>query len=414
MTSSLVNWSVLLCAGWLLFGGAIHSVAQNKESVYQLYERAVAAAQDGDPKRQLELALIYERGLFGINRNTTEAAKWYRKAADQGNADAQYALGRCCANAIGVTKNFMEAINWYRKAATQGHRDAQFELGYYCRKGFGVEKDYVESYKWYRLAINKHEDASYEGRRLQREMTRQQVAAAEDRVLEFNKHLGSPPSRDVPLPSGAKGQLRASGTGVFITGDGYLVTSSQVVKEGRKFRLQMNQGQLDARLVRTDAVSGLAVLKADGNFSALPLIASRKVRLGSTPLVVALPSNYPTNMRPQTAAVEIVRLVGAQDDARYFQLSVPANMDAAGGALLDAEGNLIGLLDDHRNPTAGFLPPNLLAGRTCYAVKSSFLLGFLESLPDVLTRLKAQNATQRSIEDIAKDARQATVRVLVY
>jgi len=49
-----------------------------------------------------------------------------------------------------------------------------------------------------------------------------------------------------------------------------------------------------------------------------------------------------------------------------------------------------------------------------YAVKSSFLLGFLESLPDVAARLKEPNARDRKFEDVVKDVERATVLVLVY
>ena len=46
----------------------------------------------------------------------TEAVKWYRKAAEQGNADAQSNLGVMYANGTGVTKDESEAMKWYRKA----------------------------------------------------------------------------------------------------------------------------------------------------------------------------------------------------------------------------------------------------------------------------------------------------------
>src|SRR5438309_9048594 len=54
--------------------------------------------------------------------------KWYRKAAEQGHADAQFALGACYANGRGVGKDEVEAGKWYRKAAEQGHAEAQCRL----------------------------------------------------------------------------------------------------------------------------------------------------------------------------------------------------------------------------------------------------------------------------------------------
>ena len=49
-----------------------------------------------------------------------------------------------------------------------------------------------------------------------------------------------------------------------------------------------------------------------------------------------------------------------------------------------------------------------------YAVKSSFLLGFLESVPDVSAKLKAPNTQDEKFEDVVKSAKQAAVLVLVY
>ena len=48
------------------------------------------------------------------------------------------------------------------------------------------------------------------------------------------------------------------------------------------------------------------------------------------------------------------------------------------------------------------------------AVKSSFLLGFLESVPEVAAKLKEPNTKDRKFEDVVKDAEQAAVLVLVY
>ena len=55
--------------------------------------------------------------------------KWFRLAADQGDASAQYNLGFMYADGRGVPQNYAEALKWYRLAADQGHASAQFNLG---------------------------------------------------------------------------------------------------------------------------------------------------------------------------------------------------------------------------------------------------------------------------------------------
>ena len=53
---------------------------------------------------------------------------WFRKAAEQKHANAQYYMGCMYENGYGVPKNTEEAIKWYQKAAAQGLADAQNKL----------------------------------------------------------------------------------------------------------------------------------------------------------------------------------------------------------------------------------------------------------------------------------------------
>ena len=98
---------------------------------------------------------MYQKGKsYYDNNQYTEAVVWYRKAADQGYAGAQFELGRCFANGWGVTKDYNEAVRWFRKAADQGHAEAQYELGVCYEYGQGVTQDYNEAVRWLRKAAD--------------------------------------------------------------------------------------------------------------------------------------------------------------------------------------------------------------------------------------------------------------------
>ena len=110
-----------------------------------------------------EIANDYYWGKNGKTKDYDQAVKWYRKAAEMGNADAQNNLGICYANGQGVTQeyeNFVlaaffgetdkEALKWYRKAAEQGHSQAQNNLGLCYYKGRGVTKDLNKAKEWWR------------------------------------------------------------------------------------------------------------------------------------------------------------------------------------------------------------------------------------------------------------------------
>ena len=109
------------------------------------------AAEKGNANAQYNLGCCYEYGK-GVSVDYTEAVKWYRKAAEKEYADAQYNLGYCYENGKGLSQDYTEAVKWYRKAAEQGHANAQYNLGCCYEFGKGVSPDYTEAVKWYRKA----------------------------------------------------------------------------------------------------------------------------------------------------------------------------------------------------------------------------------------------------------------------
>ena len=114
-------------------------------------ENARQFAEQGDANAQYELGRMYDNGE-GVPQNYVEAAKWYRQAADQGDAMAQNNLGVMHYKGQGVPQNDAEAFRWYRLAADQGDATAQSNLGGMYEKGEGVPQNYVEAVKWYRVA----------------------------------------------------------------------------------------------------------------------------------------------------------------------------------------------------------------------------------------------------------------------
>ena len=86
-------------------------------------------AEAGDAKAQYDLCMMYGEGL-GVPQNDEESVKWLRKAADQGNADAQNTIGAFYAFDMmpGFEQDPKEALKWLRKAIAQGHEIAPVHL----------------------------------------------------------------------------------------------------------------------------------------------------------------------------------------------------------------------------------------------------------------------------------------------
>jgi len=81
------------------------------------------------------------------------AVGWFRKAAEQGHADAQYRLGEAYRFGSGVAQDEAEGLKWWRRAAEQGQAHAEFYLGWSHEYGrSGLPTDAVEALRWYRRA----------------------------------------------------------------------------------------------------------------------------------------------------------------------------------------------------------------------------------------------------------------------
>ena len=99
----------------------------------------------------VQSGLMYDTGE-GVPQNDTEAVRWYRLAAEQGLATAQFYLGLMYDTGRGVPQNDTEAVRWYRMAAEQGFAWAQFNLGLMYDTGEGIPQNDTEAVRWYRLA----------------------------------------------------------------------------------------------------------------------------------------------------------------------------------------------------------------------------------------------------------------------
>jgi uncharacterized protein len=436
----------LICSSLLLLAVVVKLSAQQSVAERKLFEDTKALAEKGDAMAQCALGEDYDLGLIGLSTNfveainwyrkaaeqgfseaqynlandyfngngviedQVEAAKWFSKAAEQGYAKAQYNLGHCYYLGQGVARNYMEAVKWYRRAANQGDAASQNNLGAAYVSGDGVTKNYVEAYKWYNLALSQgYVLAKRNLFGLEQHMTSEQIAEAQQLSSEFKPHKesGSGNSTSSENPT-------ASGTGFFITDDGYLISNYHVVKDAVKVRLLTSAGLINAKVVQVDAANDLALLKADGKFSPLPIAASRSTHLGGTVATIGFPDPTLQGFSPKLAKGEIASLSGAVDDPRYFQISVPVQPGNSGGALVDERGNVIGIVSAKLDASVALAASGALPENVNYAVKSSLLLSFLESVPAVSAKLKAPNTADEKFSDVVKSAQQSAVLVLVY
>jgi TPR repeat protein len=74
-------------------------------------------------------SLTFGQEKKSAEQKTNESINGVRKAAEQGNAEAQFNLGFMYAHGQGVPQDYAEAVRWYSKAAEQGDAESQCNLG---------------------------------------------------------------------------------------------------------------------------------------------------------------------------------------------------------------------------------------------------------------------------------------------
>ena len=118
--------AALLLIASLAAAGSLHAAdydaavdAANKRDYLSAAQEFQRLAEDGDPRGENGLGVLYANGL-GVRKDAKLAADWFTKAAEKGYKAAQNNLGELYLSGAGVEKDYAAAGMWFRKAAAQG------------------------------------------------------------------------------------------------------------------------------------------------------------------------------------------------------------------------------------------------------------------------------------------------------
>ncbi|HCF73075.1 MAG TPA: hypothetical protein DES72_04910, partial [Gammaproteobacteria bacterium] len=116
-------------------------------------------AQEGHAEAQYALGVAYYKGE-GVKQSLDQAIAWFRKAADNGHQIAMFNLGAAYWEGRGVRQNYAQAAEWWRRSADKGEAVAQYNLALCYLSGKGVESDLHKASHWIALAVaQNHPDA---------------------------------------------------------------------------------------------------------------------------------------------------------------------------------------------------------------------------------------------------------------
>ena len=234
-----------------------------------------------------------------------------------------------------------------------------------------------------------------------------------DEVLRGEKPFASSlvhdgPNRDVLASLPERANLSASGTGFFITEDGYLITNYHVVEDGTTLKVKTKGGVFPATVIRTDKINDLALIKVGGKFSPIP-ISYRDVQLGEAVFTIGFPNITLQGTEPKYTDGKVSSLAGIRDDPSRYQISVPVQPGNSGGALIGSDGAVIGVVVARLNDMTTLKVSGSLPQNVNYAIKAKYIRDLLEQASINLRPVTAPKSNQ-SIES----AQSAAAMVLVY
>ena len=150
---------------------------------------------------------------------------------------------------------------------------------------------------------------------------------------------GGTQKRQVQTP-----KREASGSGVIISPDGYIVTNNHVVEGADQLTVTLNDNrEYNARIIGTDKNSDLALIKIDGkNLPAIQIGNSDDLKVGEWVLAVGNPFNLNNTVTAGIVSAK-ARSLGANGVESFIQTDAAINSGNSGGALVNTRGELVGI-----------------------------------------------------------------------
>ena len=169
----------------------------------------------------------------------------------------------------------------------------------------------------------------------------------------------------------------STGTGFFISSNGYLLTNEHVISGAKNIFVHMNKEKLKATLISSDKINDIALLKIDKKVDPLPIFSKKKIKTGSDIIIVGYPNIGLQGNEKKANFGYINASSGIQGDRRYFQFSAPIQAGNSGSPLFNNEGEVIGIVTSTLSQSAALKTTGTLAQNVNYAIKIQYAIPLL-------------------------------------
>lgn len=373
------------------------------------------AASQNDANGMFWMGDATEYGRAGVAQDLLVALDWYKKSGDRQNVNGMVSAGRMYAMGKGVAADGSEALRWLKRGVVLGNASSYLWIGsvYEFGRG-GIAKSPSQAYAWYAAspanALPDTQKAVNEGKeRLTKVLSPQEVEEA----LKVSKTLlgqtimaeaMASATRAAPTPQPPKG---GSGSGVFVSKRGEVLTNEHVIQGCEKIRIQPLG--LDAKVLAKDAKNDLALLRLEGQVTTpVKLRSGKGIRLGDELVAIGYPLRGLLSSGPIVTTGIVNALSGVNDDTSVFQMSATVQPGSSGGPIVDMTGSLVGLVK------ARLLPNTPIAAQNVnFGINWATVNGFLDA-HGVEVVPQAPNAKNTTIADVTAQVQKSTVGVVCY
>ncbi|HLN55345.1 MAG TPA: Do family serine endopeptidase [Bacteroidales bacterium] len=173
-------------------------------------------------------------------------------------------------------------------------------------------------------------------------------------------------------------EVRGYGSGVIISSDGYIITNNHVIEDAEDVEIALNDRRIfPAEVIGRDPATDLALLKVKGeNFPFIKYGNSDELKVGEWVLAVGNPFNLTSTVTAGIVSAKGRSLGLNQGDysiESFIQTDAALNMGNSGGALVDTNGNLVGI-------TSAILSPSGAYAGNSFAIPVSIVKKVVEDL----------------------------------
>lgn len=205
------------------------------------------------------------------------------------------------------------------------------------------------------------------------------------------------------------GAYSATGTGFFVSADGWLLTNEHVVGDAKEVDIRGADGSIrKARVIKTDKAGDVALLKADPAPAWLNL-GAESAAMGASVFTIGFPNATIQGVEPKFTDGRVSSLSGMRDDQDQYQVTVPVQPGNSGGPLVEMKnGTVVGIVSSILSRASG-------ADNVSYAVKTQVARRLVESEPQAksVSASAGPASAGADVEAMAAKVKAAVVLVMV-